>query len=134
NQILALKQQGFSIRVTNNSWGSGGFRQALKDAMAAVAAVGVGNVCAAGNNGVNADLAPMYPGAYDNRGIISVLASDQSDLGAYFTNYRVANGDIAARGVSTKSTVPTGTCPLCDPSGYRALSGTSMATPHVAGA
>jgi len=29
--------------------------------------------------------------------------------------------------------VPTGTCKLCDPSGYRTLSGTSMATPHVSG-
>ena len=134
NQILALKQQGFNIRVTNNSWGSGGFSQALRDVMAAVEAAGVVNVCAAGNNGVNADLSPMYPGAYDNRGIVSVLASDQSDLGAYFTNYGVANVDLAAPGVSTLSTVPKGTCSLCDPSGYKALSGTSMATPHVAGA
>jgi subtilisin family serine protease len=134
NQVLALKQQGFNIRVTNNSWGGAGFSQALKDAMTAVETAGVVNVCAAGNSGVNADLAPMYPGAFDNRGLVSVLASDQNDLGAYFTNYGVANVDIAAPGVSTVSTVPTGTCPLCDPSGYRPLSGTSMATPHVAGA
>ncbi|MCU1338407.1 MAG: hypothetical protein JWO19_3988 [Bryobacterales bacterium] len=133
NQVLALKQQGFNIRVTNNSWGSGGFSQALKDAMAAVEAAGVVNVCAAGNSGQNADLVPLYPGAFDNRGIVSVLASDQSDQGAYFTNYGVANVDIAAPGVSTMSTVPKGTCALCDPSGYKALSGTSMATPHVAG-
>jgi subtilisin family serine protease len=133
NQILALKQQGFNVRVTNNSWGGGGFSQALKEAMDAVESAGVVNVCAAGNSGVNADLAPMYPGAYDNRGIVSVLASDQSDLGAYFTNYGIANVDIAAPGVSTLSTVPKGTCSLCDPSGYKALSGTSMATPHVAG-
>ena len=134
NHVLALKQQGFNIRVTNNSWGGGGFSQALKDAMTAVEAAGVVNVCAAGNSGVNADLAPMYPGAYDNRGLVSVLASDQNDLGAYFTNYGVANVDIAAPGVSTISTVPSGTCSLCDPSGYKSLSGTSMATPHVAGA
>lgn len=134
NQVLALKQQGFNIRVTNNSWGGAGFSQALKDAMTAVETAGVVNVCAAGNSGVNADLAPMYPGAFDNRGLVSVLASDQNDLGAYFTNYGVANVDIAAPGVSTVSTVPTGTCPLCDPSGYRPLSGTSMATPHVTGA
>ena len=134
NQVLALKQQGFNIRVTNNSWGGAGFSQALKDAMTAVETAGVVNVCAAGNSGVNADLAPMYPGAFDNRGLVSVLASDQNDLGAYFTNYGVATVDIAAPGVSTVSTVPMGTCPLCDPSGYRPLSGTSMATPHVAGA
>ena len=131
NQILTLKQQGFNIRVTSNSWGGDGYSQGLKDAMAAVEAAGILNVCAAGNSGVNADIAPMYPGAYDNRGIISVLASDSNDLGAYFTNYGVANVDIAAPGVSTLSTVPSGTCPLCDPSGYRVASGTSMATPHV---
>ncbi len=133
NQILALKQQGFNIRVTNNSWGGAGFSQALKDAMSAVESAGIVNVCAAGNSGTNADTAPMYPGAYDNRGIVSVLASDQSDLGAYFTNYGIANVDIAAPGVGTLSTVPNGSCPLCDPSGYSLLSGTSMATPHVSG-
>src|SRR5262249_57419721 len=61
------------------------------------------------------------------------ISSDQSDAGAYFTNYGVGNVDIAAPGVSTLSTVPTGNCPLCDPSGYKSLSGTSMATPHVTG-
>ena len=131
NQILALRQQGFNIRVTSNSWGGGGFSQALKDAMSAVESAGVLNVCAAGNSGANADITPMYPGGYDNRGIVSVLASDQNDWGASFTNYGLASVDIAAPGVSTMSTVPSGTCALCDPSGYRSLSGTSMATPHV---
>jgi subtilisin family serine protease len=133
NQILSLKQQGYNIRVTSNSWGGGGYSQALKDAMAAVEAAGIVNVVAAGNSAVNVDIAPAYPGAYDNRGLISVLASDSADAGAYFTNFGVGNVDIAAPGVSTWSTVPTGTCAMCDPSGYRPASGTSMATPHVSG-
>lgn len=130
-KIRELKQQGHNIRVASNSWGGGGFSQTLKDAMAAVEEAGILNVCAAGNNGQNADLSPMYPAGYENRGILSVLATDSNDLGASFTNYGVASVDLAAPGVSTLSTVPTGACALCDPSGYKLLSGTSMATPHV---
>ena len=132
-KIADLKTAGVNIRVTSNSWGGGGYSEALKGAMAAVEALGIVNVCAAGNSGQNADASPMYPGAYDNRGIISVAATDSNDTGASFTNYGLASVDLAAPGVSTLSTVPTGTCSLCDPSGYKYLSGTSMATPHVSG-
>jgi len=136
NLVLELKQQNptiNNIRVTSNSWGGGGFSQALKDAMAQVEAAGVVNVCAAGNSGQDADVNPMYPAAYDNRGIVSVLATDRDDLGAGFTNYGLFSVDIGAPGVDTISTVPTGTCSLCAASGYKLLSGTSMATPHVSG-
>jgi subtilisin family serine protease len=128
-----IQTNGVNFRVTNNSWGGGGFSQGLKDAMAAVEALGAVNVCAAGNSAVNVDVSPMWPGAYNNRGIISVIATDSNDNGASFTNYGLANSDIAAPGVGTLSTVPTGTCALCDASGYKLLSGTSMAAPHVAG-
>jgi subtilisin family serine protease len=137
--VKALKQVGLNVRVTSNSWGGDGFSQELKNAMADVEALGVVNVCAAGNSGRNADVSPMYPAGYDNRGIISVLASDQNDVGAGFTNYGLCNVDIAAPGVSTLSTVPLCTSPpappiaICDASGYKPLSGTSMATPHVSG-
>ena len=133
DQVTALKQQGVNVRVTSNSWGSGGFSQSLKDAMARGEAAGIVHVCAAGNSNVNADASPMYPAAYSNRGIVSVLATDKNDAGASFTNTGLASVDIAAPGVNTLSTVPTGSCTLCDSSGYKLLSGTSMATPHVSG-
>ena len=75
--VKALKQGGLNIRLTSNSWGGGGFSQELKNAMSDVEALGVVNVCAAGNSGLNADASPMYPAGYDNRGIISVLASEK---------------------------------------------------------
>jgi hypothetical protein len=133
DQVTALRLQGVNIRVTNNSWGGGSFTQSLKDAMARAEAAGILHVCAAGNSNQNTDASPMYPAAYANRGIVSVLASDQNDAGASFTNYGLASVDISAPGVSTLSTVPTGACQLCDSGGYKLLSGTSMATPHVTG-
>lgn len=134
--LRTLKVAGVNIRVTNNSWGGSGHSQALADALAALeqGTPATLNVAAAGNSGVNADVAPMYPAAYPNRGLVSVLASDAADAGAGFTNYGLASVDLAAPGVGIWSTVPTGTCTHCDPSGYKALSGTSMASPHVAGA
>ncbi|MFM7084541.1 MAG: S8 family serine peptidase [Hyphomicrobium sp.] len=132
-QLKTIKDTGANIRVTNNSWGGGGYSQALKDAMTALEDAGVLNVCAAGNSSVNADATPMYPGAYDNRGIVSVLATDSNDLGASFTNYGISSVDLGAPGVGIYSTSPIGTCSLCDATGYKSLSGTSMASPHVAG-
>ena len=74
---------------------------------------------------------------------ITVGASTKSDVLAGFSGRGYAlfsNGsisgikpDILAPGVSINSTVPTGSCTICDPSGYKSISGTSMATPHIAG-
>ena len=121
------------FKVTNNSWGGGGFSQALYDAISAANAAGNLFVAAAGNSGLDADKSPMYPAAYDLPNIISVAATDHNDLKASFSNYGLISVDLGAPGVDIYSTVPTGTCSLCDPSGYRYLSGTSMATPHVSG-
>jgi subtilisin family serine protease len=64
-----------------------------------------------------------------------VSATDKSDNVANYA-FRHSNfSDILfAPGSSINSTVPTGSCELCDISGYDSLSGTSMAAPHVAGA
>ncbi|MBM4226951.1 MAG: hypothetical protein FJ164_04280 [Gammaproteobacteria bacterium] len=133
--VRALKASGVNIRVANHSWGGSAYSQALKDALAALeeAPLPTLHICAAGNSASNTDFTPAYPAAFDNRGIISVLASTTADAAASFSNYGVASVDIAAPGVEILSTAGLGQCRYCDASGYRRLSGTSMATPHVSG-
>lgn len=93
-------------------------------------AAGVTVVAAAGNSGKQGVGAP---GCISST--IAVGAVDSTDTIASFSSRGGAMTDhgIAAPGVNIFSSVPTGSCPLCDPSGYLYLSGTSMATPHVAG-
>jgi len=113
-------------RISNNSWGGGGFSQALKDAITAAGSTGALFVAAAGNDAVDNDSIPHYPSSYDCDNIITVAASDRNDELAYFSCYGATSVDIAAPGLDILSTVPGDS--------YDKKSGTSMATPHVAGA
>jgi subtilisin family serine protease len=84
-------------------------------------------VAAAGNNGASSF---SYPAAYAN--VISVGATDNNDQLASFSNY----GSwvmVAAPGSNIYSTVPTYAANGGYGINYNYLSGTSMATPHVAG-
>ena len=113
------------VRLTSNSWGGGGFSQALLDAINAAGAAGQLFIAAAGNSGVNTDVSPHYPSSYNSPYIIAVAATDDDDNLASFSNFGATTVDLAAPGVSILSCQPGG--------GYQLLSGTSMATPHVAG-
>jgi subtilisin family serine protease len=89
--------------VINNSWGGGGYVQALKDAIDASDAV---VVCAAGNSGWNTDAIPHYPSSYNSGNIISVAASNQNDRLASFSNFGAVSVDVAAPGTNIYSTAP----------------------------
>ncbi len=84
-------------------------------------AAGVTYVVAAGNSG--ADAAGFVPAAYDE--VITVSAMNDQEQAAGFSNFG-ADVDFIAPGVAVKSTWLNG--------GYNTISGTSMASPHGAGA
>jgi subtilisin family serine protease len=112
-------------RVINASWGGGGESKALKESIDAAGRSGVLFVAAAGNESDNSDESPHYPAAYDSPNIVSVAASNASDALANFSNYGSESVDLAAPGVDILSTIPGDR--------FFSASGTSMATPHVAG-
>ena len=111
--------------ISNNSWSGGGYSQTLYEAIANAGSVGHIFVAAAGNATSNNDSSPAYPASYELDNIISVAATDRNDALASFSNYGATTVDLAAPGVSILSTTPGDS--------YSTYSGTSMATPHVAG-
>jgi subtilisin len=116
------------MHVINMSLGSSFYSQTLADAVKAASDAGVLVVSAAGNSGCCNTV--LYPAKLPES--MAIAAVDANDQRASFSSTGL-EVDVAAPGVAILSTVPTGSCKLCDPSGYRTLSGTSMATPHVSG-
>ena len=125
NYAVAMKQSGVNIRVLNNSWGGGGFSNALQEAISAANDAGILFVVAAGNESNNNDSSPTYPSNFDVDNVLSVAAVDRNGNLASFSNYGATTVDLAAPGVNIQSTVTGG--------GYASQSGTSMAAPYVSG-
>jgi len=118
--IQAVSQcRAAGATVISMSLGGGGSSSAEQAAFDQAYAAGILNVAAAGNDG---DSSMSYPASYNS--VMSVAAVDSSGNKASFSQYN-AQVEIAAPGVGVNSTYNNG--------GYKSLSGTSMATPHVSG-
>lgn len=148
--ILAITYASdMGVQILNNSYGSTEESTPLKEAIEYANERGVLFVAAAGNDGTNNDLSPHFPSNYEVPNIIAVAASDDGDQRAIWgdsggggddcgficasvnaatpgSNYGFETVDLFAPGKNILSTIPG--------DGYSKLSGTSMASPHLAGA
>jgi subtilisin family serine protease len=127
-------RHNLNLVATNNSWGGGGFSQALKDAIDRANAAGILFIAAAGNSGANNDATAAYPSGYTSANVIAVAALTNTGALASYSQYGATTVDICAPGSGILSTVPVQTRknqPVT--SGYASYNGTSMATPHVTG-
>jgi subtilisin family serine protease len=137
--LTDLKQRhGINIVASSNSWGGGGYSQALHDAIIRHAKQDILFVAAAGNASSNNDLLANYPSNYSTNvgtstetaasydGVVAVASITSSGNLSGFSSYGATKVDIGAPGSGVWSTLPSNT--------YGSYSGTSMATPHVSGA
>jgi thermitase len=118
NGIIFAANHGADI--INLSLGGSAYSSTLKDAVEYAHGLGCVVVAAAGNNNSSVS----YPARYPD--VVAVAATDSNDQKAGFSNYG-PEVDVAAPGVSIRSTYWWGS------STYGWLSGTSQASPHVAG-
>ncbi len=122
---IAMKSRGVNVRVMNMSLGGDNYDPALFDAVRAAQSAGILTVAAAGNKAVNHAQHPEYPASFALDGVVAVAATDETGGLASFSSYG-SDVEIAAPGTNIASTYPGNQ--------YAYMQGTSMASPHVAGA
>jgi subtilisin family serine protease len=125
NYVIDRKKAGVNVRIISASWGSTQRSRALGEVIRKAYENDILFVAAAGNSTTNNDRNPHFPSSYNVPNVVSVAALDRHDQLAKFSNYGVKSVAIAAPGVDILSTWLG--------NGYEEKSGTSMATPVVAG-
>ncbi|MFH0864182.1 MAG: S8 family peptidase [Candidatus Gottesmanbacteria bacterium] len=116
-----------NIKVINLSLGGPSRSKALEEAVDYAFNHGSILTCAAGNSG---NKSPTYPAYYKN--CIAIAATDENDKKASFSSFG-SWVDVAAPGVNIFSTFPNHPYKIGKNVNYGYGSGTSMATPFVAG-
>jgi subtilisin family serine protease len=116
-------------RVINASWGGTSASSIIRDAIKYADSLGVLFVAAAGNDSQDNDSIPHFPanyGAppYNLQNVISVASTDFNDNLSSFSDFGKTSVHLAAPGEDILSSVI---------GGYKKMSGTSMAAPHVTG-
>lgn len=117
-----VKASAYANDVANMSLG-GGTSTTLDNAVKNAAASGIYFALAAGNESQNAN--NVSPARVNGSRILTVSAHDSQDRFGSFSNYANPPIDVCAPGVDIHSTWIG--------NGYKTISGTSMATPHIAG-
>lgn len=125
NYAINRKKAGVNVRIISASWGSTQRSRALEDVIRKAYEADILFVAAAGNSSVSNDRTPHFPSSYNVPNVVSVAALDRNDQLAKFSNWGAKSVAIGAPGVDILSTWLG--------NAYEEKSGTSMATPVVAG-
>ena len=142
NSYHWARQHG--VGILSCSFGGYGGSGAMESAIRHLQIMDVILACAAGNGGDDGvgddnDKLPHYPSSYPWDNIVAVASTGKGDVLSGFSNYGIESVDVAAPGEEILSTAISDrggvfASTADQDTGYEFLQGTSMATPHVAGA